>query len=170
MLVWIVFYAGFNLAPQTEHFPSAVIFGCSATSFPHTPHFIFRREGSSDDEIKRFTQLKFFNYDYVTHSNEPIITYFYSGYREFSAFSLIFYVQPFVRLPYKLAHKHAHGIIHPTRFSRPSSLHKLNTLHPSRNGNIKINPPKKKEVLRPANSVVIPLRTGPGIRATLPTD
>jgi hypothetical protein len=28
-----------NLAPQTEHFPSAVIFGCSFTSAPHKPHF-----------------------------------------------------------------------------------------------------------------------------------
>jgi len=27
------------LAPQTEHFPSAVIFGCSLTSPPHKPHF-----------------------------------------------------------------------------------------------------------------------------------
>ena len=32
-------YAGFNFAPQTEHLPSAVIFGCSATSCPHMPHF-----------------------------------------------------------------------------------------------------------------------------------
>jgi hypothetical protein len=28
-----------SLAPQTEHFPSAVIFGCSLTSAPHKPHF-----------------------------------------------------------------------------------------------------------------------------------
>jgi hypothetical protein len=28
-----------NLAPQTEHFPSAVILGCSLTSPPHNPHF-----------------------------------------------------------------------------------------------------------------------------------
>jgi hypothetical protein len=28
-----------NFAPQTEHLPSAVIFGCSATSPPQSPHF-----------------------------------------------------------------------------------------------------------------------------------
>jgi len=27
------------LTPQIEHLPSAVIFGCSGTSLPHTPHF-----------------------------------------------------------------------------------------------------------------------------------
>jgi len=29
-----------NFAPQTEHLPSAVIFGCSLTLAPHKPHFI----------------------------------------------------------------------------------------------------------------------------------
>jgi hypothetical protein len=33
------FYAGFSFAPQTEHFPSAVIIGCLSTSFPQIPHF-----------------------------------------------------------------------------------------------------------------------------------
>jgi hypothetical protein len=28
-----------RLAPQTEHLPSAVIFGCSFTSVPQSPHF-----------------------------------------------------------------------------------------------------------------------------------
>ena len=28
-----------NFAPQTEHLPSAVIFGCSPTSAPQSPHF-----------------------------------------------------------------------------------------------------------------------------------
>jgi len=28
-----------NFAPQTEHLPSLVIFGCSLTSIPHSPHF-----------------------------------------------------------------------------------------------------------------------------------
>jgi hypothetical protein len=32
-------YAGLSLAPQTEHFPSAVIMGCLSTSFLHNPHF-----------------------------------------------------------------------------------------------------------------------------------
>jgi hypothetical protein len=34
-------YAVFSFAPQTEHFPSAVIFGCSLTSFLQIPHFTF---------------------------------------------------------------------------------------------------------------------------------
>jgi hypothetical protein len=28
-----------SLAPHTEHFPSAVTFGCSLTSAPQIPHF-----------------------------------------------------------------------------------------------------------------------------------
>jgi hypothetical protein len=28
-----------KVAPQTEHLPSAVIFGCSFTSVPQSPHF-----------------------------------------------------------------------------------------------------------------------------------
>ncbi len=36
---WFSGYAGFSFTPQTEHFPSAVIFGCSLTSLPQRPHF-----------------------------------------------------------------------------------------------------------------------------------
>jgi hypothetical protein len=34
-----LFYAGFSFAPQTEHFPSAVIIGCFSTSFLQSQHF-----------------------------------------------------------------------------------------------------------------------------------
>lgn len=32
------YLAGLSFTPQTEHLPSAVIFGCSLTSLPHIPH------------------------------------------------------------------------------------------------------------------------------------
>jgi len=34
-----IYFLMANFAPQTEHLPSAVIFGCSLTSAPHKPHF-----------------------------------------------------------------------------------------------------------------------------------
>ena len=34
-----VYFLIASFAPQTEHLPSAVIFGCSATSPPQSPHF-----------------------------------------------------------------------------------------------------------------------------------
>ncbi len=37
---WLsIYFLIANFAPQTEHLPSAVIFGCSGTSAPQSPHF-----------------------------------------------------------------------------------------------------------------------------------
>ena len=35
----LVYFLIANFAPQAEHLPCAVIFGCSDTSAPHSPHF-----------------------------------------------------------------------------------------------------------------------------------
>jgi len=35
----LIYFLIASFAPQTEHLPSAVIFGCSATSPPQSPHF-----------------------------------------------------------------------------------------------------------------------------------
>jgi hypothetical protein len=35
----LIYFLISSFAPQTEHLPSAAIFGCSATSPPQSPHF-----------------------------------------------------------------------------------------------------------------------------------
>jgi len=36
---FVIYFLIASFAPQTEHLPSAVIFGCSPTSAPQSPHF-----------------------------------------------------------------------------------------------------------------------------------
>jgi len=68
MLTKQLFYAGLSFAPQTEHFPSAVIFGCSLTSALQSPHF-------KKLHLQQLIQPTRLSYRQIARANKPNSNY-----------------------------------------------------------------------------------------------